>query len=784
MLVGLANVNIASAQTSDLEEKARAAGMSSDQIRQAAAAQGVSDTSKSKEAISPSGTTTTNTSDNREVIGDEKINNKPALIITTADGVPIFGSELFNNKSLKFEPNLRIATPQNYRLGPNDQVIINVYGNSQIDWKLSVSPDGNIQIPGIGLLNISGKTIEQATLLIKSKLIANHYAIGHGTDVAVTLGNIRSVKVILVGEIVKPGTYTLSSLSTVFNALYASGGPNINGSFRQIEIIRDNRVINKLDIYDFLLRGDQKNNIRLQDGDIIRVPTYKVRVSLSGEVKRPAAYEVLAGETLKNVIDFSGGFTDIAYTGDIKVSQLTDNERRITDIYSDDYKNYIPLRGDKYTVGPILDRYENRVTINGSVFRPGVFELEKGLTLSKLIAKAAGLKEDASPSRGYITRLQPDNTTMLVPFNVKGIVSGTDPDILLHREDAVIIPSIFDLRDQYKVTINGGVRKGGEFAYADSMSVEDLIVQAGGFTEDANTKRIEVARRINNSDPMKKNTQIAQVFTINVDAQLKLQGPSFVLKPFDIVSVYSLSGYEKQKTVKIEGEVLYPGSYTIKTKDEKISDLIKRAGGLTASAYIEGGTLKRTNDMGLDIGKGKVNVTELQQERAQRFKQIQKVFKDTTSSEERVQYTNEFVGIDLKEIINKPGSKQDLILEEGDILRIPQQQQTVKVNGEVLFGSSVVYSSSKTFKGYINNAGGFSPYALKSRSYVVYPNGTVKGTHNYVFFNSYPSVRPGSQLFVPKKPVKKSASLTDIVGISTGLASLAAVFLAIITLRK
>ena len=695
----------------------------------------------------------------------------------------IFGADIFRNSNITFEPNLKLATPVNYILGPDDQLNINVYGASLVNWKLNVSPEGNINIPGIGVLNVTGKTIEQATASIKSKLAANNYAIDRGTTVQVTLGNIRSIKVILIGEVVKPGTYTLPSLATAFNALSSAGGPNDNGSFRQIEIIRDNRIIKRLDVYDFLTKGDQKDNIGLQDQDIIRVPTYRTRVELAGEVKIPALFEVLPGETLQDVLRFAGGFTDQAYTARVKVSQISDQQRRISDVIEADYKNYIPLRGDKFTVQRILDRYENRVTINGSVFRPGEFELQKGLTLSQLIKNAGGVKEDAFTGRGNITRLKADNTIELIAFNVNDILNKSVPDIALQREDAVSISSIFDLRDQYRVTIKGEVRKQGEFAFAENMSVEDLIVLAGGFTQAASVKRVEVARRINDSDPKSKTSSLAQVFTIDVDAQLKSGEGNFKLMPFDIVSIYSLPGYEKQSVVKIEGEVVYPGYYTIRQKNERISDLIARAGGLTASADVSGGTLKRDNFAILGIDKNKTDTASVERERLDRINRIKQSNRDSTTVNEN-QLRNNFVGIDLKKILQQPGTSIDLILENSDFIRIPKQQQLVRVNGEVLYPSSVVYDSSKSFNDYISNAGGYAPTASKKGSYVVYANNSVRGTRKFLFFNIHPSVKPGSEIFVSKKPLRPGLSTTEILGFTTGLASLGAIILGIINLTK
>ena len=793
------NVNeMSDAQLRQALQQAQASGLSDAQLIQTLQSRGLSaeqsqvlqrriaDIRRSSGLNNTSSTSSVDNSSQSQIRG---LNYKPDTIANTQDKITgaftpkIFGADLFRNNNIKFEPNLKLATPVNYVVGPDDQLNINVYGNSLVSWKLNVSPEGNINIPGIGVLNVAGKTIEQATASIKNKLNANNYAIGRGTSVQVTLGDIRSIKVILVGEVVRPGTYTLPSLATVFNALYSAGGPKDNGSFRQIEVLRNNRVVRRLDVYDFLTKGDQKDNIGLQDQDIIRVPNYRTRVELAGEVKTPALFETLPGETLGDVLRFAGGFTDQAYTARIKVSQISDQQRRISDILESDYKNYIPLRGDRYTVDRILDRYENRVSINGAVFRPGEYELQKGLTISRLIANAAGLKEEAFTGRGSITRLKADNSIEQISFDVKGVLAKTSPDILLQREDVVTISSIFDLRDEYTVTVKGEVRNEGTFRYAEGITVEDLIVKAGGFGEGASAKRIEVSRRVTDSDPNSKSSSLSQVFNINVDAQLQYSQVGFTLKPFDVVSVYTLPGYEKQSIVKVEGEVLYPGYYTIKQKNEKISDIIARAGGLTASADVEGGTLKRDNIAILGISKSKTDTLAVERERLERLNRLKLNYKDSTQNVD-MQLRNSFVGIDLKKILKKPGSSSDLIIEDNDLIRIPKQQQIVRVNGEVLYPSAVVYVKAKSFKDFVLNAGGFSPNALKKGAYIVYPNGTVRGTSKFLFFNIHPPVKPGSEIYVPKKPERRGLSTTEVVGLTTGLASLGAIILGIINLSK
>jgi protein involved in polysaccharide export with SLBB domain len=791
----LSQVNVSDltdAQIRQLMQQAQASGLSDTEVAQQAQSRGLAadQVVLLQQRIAALRATTSNTSNNTDTAQTQSrtLNYQPdkttqPVIRTDTSGTKIFGADLFRNSNLTFEPNLKLATPFDYILGPDDQLDISVYGNSLANWKLNVSPDGNINIPGVGLLNVAGKTIETATSLIKAKLEANNYAIGRGTNLQVSLGNIRSIKVIIAGEVVKPGTYTLPSLATVFNALYAAGGPSNNGSFREIDVIRDNRIVRKLDIYDFLVKGEQKDNITLQDQDVIRVPTYRLRVQIKGEVKIPALFEMLPGERLADLLRFAGGFTDQAYTALIKVSQVSDQQRRLTDVPESDFKNYIPLRGDIYTVDKILNRYENRVTINGAVFRPGQYQLDKGLTLLQLIQKAAGLKEDAFTGSANIVRLKPDNTTELISFNLQDIMNKSAPDIALKREDVVTISSIFQLRDKYTVTIKGDIRHGGMFSYADSMSVADLIIEAGGFGEGASGKRIEVARRIYNSDPNTKNSPVAQVFSVDVDAQLSNQNAGFKLQPYDIVSVYSLPGYEVQKVVKVEGEVVYPGYYTIQKKDEKISDIIARAGGLSASADVEGGTLRRDNIAILGVDKSKEDTTAIEQERLDKLNHIKQSYKDSTN-DVNSQLRNNYVGIDLKNILAAPGTSIDLIVEDGDIIRIPKQQQIVRVNGEVLYPSAVVYDRNETFKGYVLNAGGFAPDALKSGAYIVYPNGTVKGTRKFLFFNSHPRVKPGSEIYVPKKPERRGLSPTEIVGITSGLASIAAVILGIISLNK
>jgi len=695
----------------------------------------------------------------------------------------IFGASLFKNSNLTFEPNLRLATPGNYMIGPDDEIVINITGDNEADYKLQVSPEGTIRIEYAGIVSVSGLTVEQATQRIRSRLASTYPGIRSGrTQVTIGIGNIRSIKVTLLGEVVKPGSYTLPSLATAFNALYASGGPTENGSFREIEIIRNNRVVGKLDVYEFLLKGFQTNNIRLQDQDIIRIPTYKIRVEFAGEVKRPAIFEAVEGESLQDVINFAGGFTTQAYSARIKVLQNTDRERRITDVFASEFGTYQPRNGDKYFAEPILDRFENRVTIEGAVFRPGQFELEKGMTLGQLLQKAEGVTEDAFMSRGYITRLKADNTSQLISFDLDKIVAGTATDIPLQREDIVTIASIFDLRDEFKVSIDGEVREPGTFDFSEGMSLEDLIVKSGGFKEGASPKRIEISRRVNNSNVLSASALTARVFQVDVDKDLKLVGNKFILQPFDIVSVRSETGYEVQRQVRIEGEVLYPGTYTVVRKNERISDLVERAGGLTALAYPKGASLKRPGP-GSKKGttKNELDTKTEELEKLRKFQRLQGDSTDTTKLNGQEVIRNIYVGINLDKILANPGSDYDLTLEEGDTIRVPKQLQTIKVSGEVLSPNAIIYDKGKGFKRYISEAGGFSDRSLKRRSYIVYANGSVKSTSKtLLFFNNYPKVQPGAEIFVPKKDDKRKLTAGELVGITSGLASLAVILLNLI----
>ncbi|MCU0440927.1 MAG: SLBB domain-containing protein [Bacteroidia bacterium] len=684
-------------------------------------------------------------------------NGKPKV-----EGSPIFGADLFTNDKLTFEPNLRIATPANYQLGPDDELVIDIFGFSEATYTVKVTPDGYVRIPNVGPVQVSGNTIEQAKKKIVRSLGAIYAGISSGqTSVNVTLGNIRSIKVTLLGEVNTPGTYTLSSLATVFNALYASGGPNQNGSFRNIQVIRSGKLVSTVDVYELLLNGNTKSNIRLQDQDVIKVSPYQVRVELKGEVKRPGLYEMTSKETLKDLINFAGGFSNNAYRDRIKIIRNTGKEKSVADVPAEMFSFFTAQAGDEFTVGKTLDRFANRVEIRGAVFRPGIFALEDGLTVGKLIQKAEGIKEDAFLSRAIIYRIKEDNTAEVISFDVSEVLKGKD--IPLKREDMVEINSKLALKEDYNLTIGGAVLKPGSYPFAENARVEDLIIAAGGMRENADVNKIEVARRVKN-DSVSAGMNSTQVFTYVVQRDLKTQS-SFTLMPYDVVTVYTLPGYQPQRKALLEGEVYHPGEYALSSNGERISDVIKRSGGVTENGYVQGASLIRI--------RKKDRVEELI--RKQKKEALQKQTDDTTRIElleANIDESVSMVGIDLEKIMKNPGSKYDLLLEDGDVIRIPRLLQTVKVSGEVLYPVRIRYEG-KRMKRYINGAGGYSNKALKRGIYVVYANGSADATSKFLFFRNHPKVLPGCEVIVPPKDERKKLSAVETVTILTSLVTIA-----------
>ncbi len=691
----------------------------------------------------------------------------------------IFGLEIFNNGVLSFEPNINIATPVGYIIGSGDEININIYGYQEANYNLKIGPEGNINIPYVGVMYVSGLTIEQATAKIRSKLSTSGYSnIKTGlTKVSVTIGRIRSIKVTVLGEVRSPGTYTLPSLATAFNALYLSGGPNDIGSMRNIEIIRNGKVIDKLDIYDFLVKADQKGNINLQDQDIIRVPPYKVRVSLEGQVKRTGLFEIQPGETIQNLLNFAGGFADSAYTASITAYQITDVENRIIDINQQEYSTYKPSRSESFVVKKTIGRFVNRVTILGAVYLPGDFELTQGMTIKDLIIKAHGLKENAYNPRGIIVRNGEDLTPELISFSPINVVQKGINNLLLKANDTITISSVADLREKTTVFIAGEVRNTGQYNYVENMSLKDLVLLAGGFTDAAIPQRIEVGRRLRSDTFNINDIKVSNVFDVTSANDLNITASEVKLQPYDVVVVRKNPGYYPQVNVRIEGEVVFPGTYVVKSKNERISDVIKRAGGLTLQAYDEGSYVTRIN-----------NKTIINQVNAQKVSRIQTTLRDTsTGAMQEIERPVDQIAVDLTTILSNPGSPNDLTLEDGDVITIPREKMDVRISGQVLFPTRVVYREHLNLKDYLGHAGGLADNARRGKIYVLYPNGNAAKTSHFLFFRSYPKVTPGSEIIVPKKHEVERRRLTtgEIIGISTAITSFAGVLISLlINLKK
>lgn len=688
----------------------------------------------------------------------------------------IFGFSLFNYKRLDFEPSLNLATPQNYQIGPGDELIIDVWGASQQTYQQKITTEGYVLISNVGPIFISGMTIEEATGKIKKDL-SNIYAGLRGTNpntfIKVSLGSLRSIKVNIVGDVFFPGTYTLSSLATVFNALYAAGGISVNGSLRNIKVVRNEKTVAELDLYDFLLKGEQKGNIRLQDQDVIFIGPYINRVEIKGEVKRPALYDMKDKETIKNLLYFAGGFTGKSYSRRFKLIRKTLQENKIFDVSNTEIDTFYMVNGDELEVDSILNRFENRVEIKGAVYRPGIFSLDNASTLKQLIKKAEGLRGDAFKNRASIYRTKDDLTMEVIPVDLSVLMNDSvASDIKLQREDLIVIPSIFDLKEEYSIQIEGEVRRPGIYPYVANATVEDIILQSGGLLESASFARLEIARRVKNRMAENSSNQIAEIyqFQISQDLMLSNAASKFTLQPFDQIFIRRSPGYMIQALVKVEGEVAFPGTYSIANKAERISDLVKRAGGLTPEAYPKGARIVR-----------KLPVDE--QMRAKALKRLKELIRDSVKIE--YLYENESaIGISLDKILAEPQSELDLFLQEGDVLRIPKQLQTVRISGEVLYPVIVRFDKRNRFRSYIAGAGGFSSSAKRSKTYVIYANGSVDQTSKILFFNHFPKIEPGAEIVIPKKPERKGLSTGEAVSLGSAVASLSLIIITIINALK
>ena len=707
----------------------------------------------------------------------EKAQNNNMREAAPVGNIKVFGRDIFNNSNLTFEPSLNIATPVDYRLGPGDQLVIEVWGASQANITQKVTPDGYITIPDVGPIQVNGLTVQAASNKIRAKLSKIYSGMGTtnvdlSTDVKVSLGQIRTIQVNIMGEVAQPGTYALSSFSTVFHALYKAGGISQLGSLRNIKVVRGGRTVATVDVYDYILHGRSHSDIRLQEGDVILASPYDALVLVKGKIKRPMYYEMKRTESIRTLIDYAGGFTNDAYTSAVTVERNDEKERTICSVDDMNYGVFKVKDGDVVSVGAILDRYNNRIEIKGAVYRPGFYELGKEIsTVRDLITKADGLLEDAFTNRAVLHRENLDKTLEIISVNVKGVLDGTEPDITLQRNDVLFIPSKYDLEAKGTIEISGEVYSPGIFPYAENTKLEDLIIMAGGLTESASKVRVDIARRLNDPNSTKKQKEISKMFSFAVKDGFVVEGdPGFILEPYDQVFVRRSPGYTPKVNVSITGEVEFEGSYALNERNERLSDLIAHAGGLTGFAYLKGARLERqlSDEEYLQAKELLTMVASNNQISGNDSIIIPAVSRTYT------------VAIDLEKIMSNPHSSLDPVLQDGDAVIIPQLMTTVQVTGSVRKPNSVVYNPDMKLKDYISEAGGYAERARKSGTFILYPNGHIKELGRNA---SAKEIVGGAKIIVPQKGRSQWNLGTTLSTVATSVSMLAVIASLINTMK-
>ena len=680
----------------------------------------------------------------------------------------VFGRDIFNNKDLTFEPNMNIATPQNYILGPGDAVYIDIYGASQKTIESTVSPDGEVTIEGFGPVQVSGLTVAQANARLRSTLGARYSS----SKIKLTVGQTRSIMINVMGEVKNPGTYTLPAFATVFHALYMAGGTNDIGTMRNIKVYRNNRLVSVVDIYDYILNGKLTGNVRLADNDVISVGPYDCLVNITGKVKRPMYYEMKRNESVGTLLKYAGGFTGDAYKKSVRIVRKTGREYSVYNVDEFDMSAFHLADEDSVSVDSILPRFSNMVEVKGAVFRPGMYQVGGDINSVKtLIEHADGLREEAFTARAVMHRMKKDRTLEIVPVDVEGILDGTVPDIPIQNNDVLFIPTKQEMMEEQTITIHGEVQYPGIYRYADNETLEDFVLQAGGLKQTASTVKVDVSRRIVNPKALTTDSVIARTYTFALKDGFVIDGtPGFKLMPFDEVYVRKSPGYYKQQNVVVEGEVMFSGTYTLSKKNQRLSDLIKSAGGVNDRGYIAGARLERkVNEserarMEAVLKKAKEEAEQMEIEAAKENKKI-----DLKDSEKIKKFEiPEFysVGIELDKALANPGCDADIVLREGDKIIVPQYNGTVKINGAVMYPNTVGFQKGKKAKYYINQAGGFSEKAKKSQTYIVYMNGTIAKVSQ----NAKP--KPGCEIVVPEKEINKM-TIAEKMTIGTSVASIA-----------
>ena len=693
------------------------------------------------------------------------------------DGIKVFGRDIFYSSNLTFEPSINIATPTDYRLGPGDQVVIEVWGASEANIVQKVTPDGYISIPDVGPIAVNGLTVQAASNRIRAKLSKIYSGmktanVDLSTNVKVSLGKIRTIQVNIMGEVARPGTYALSSFSTVFHALYKAGGVSPIGSLRNIKVVRGGRTVATIDVYDYILQGRSHTDIRLQEGDVILASPYEALVMIQGKIKRPMYYEMKSSESIATLINYAGGFSDDAYASSITVERSNAKERTICTVDEMHYNDFKMKDGDVVSIGAILDRYDNRVEIKGAVYRPGSYAIGQDIrTVRDLILKADGLLEEAFTNRGVLHRENPDRKLEIISVNTKGILDGTEPDIALQKNDALFIPSIYDLEAKGTLEINGEVFAPGIFPFAANTKLEDLIIMAGGLTEAASTVRVDVTRRFTDNKSTKKQKEISETYTFSVKDGFVIEGEQgFILEPYDQVFVRRSPGYTPKINVTINGEVEFEGNYALNERNERLSDVIKQAGGLTEFAYLEGARLER-----------QLTYEEYLQAKELMAMVVSNNKVDGNDSIVVPEVTRTYpVGINLVEIMKNPHSAIDPVLHDGDVIIIPQLMTTVSISGSVRKPNSIVYDPKKDLKDYISEAGGYAERARKSGTFILYPNGHIKELGRSA---SAKNIIGGSKIIVPQKAKSQWNLGTTLSTISTSVSMLAVIASLINTMK-
>ena len=724
----------------------------------------------------------------------------------------VYGYNIFKgNGFLTFQANSNISTPSDYILGTGDNIYVDIYGESESYFNGQISPEGEVIFENIGPINLNGLDIKMAKRRLKSKFSKVYSGlVNNRTFINVSIGVPRTIKVNIVGEVNLPGTYSFSALNTVYNAIYVAGGINENATLRDIKVFRNNKLINTVDIYNYLNSGDGSSNVRLENDDLILVGPYSNRIRIEGEIKNPGRFEFTKNESLKDLLNYAGGFSEKAFKKSIKLTRVIDNQLMVMDVNEDQYKSFEPKSGDLFKVDRILETYRNRVILKGAVQRPGIFSLDDKMTVSQLIKKANGLKPDALIANAYIKRTNSDFSTINISFNLDKLIKGEIEDIILNKEDVLTIISKNDLINDQFIKISGEVSKPGIFPYSNDISLSDIIILSGGFNDKSFANRIEITRRISKNSLTEQN--ISEIITLDLSSDLDSL-ETIILEPYDEVIIRKNPNFYAQRYVSIEGQVNYPGKYAISSFNERISNLLERSGGIKSFAYKKGATLIRKTEFfkkdseeikqinSLNNLKDKLNkdpelLTESESLLLKRIENSLKTLGDQSNNEkdflsyakrERINDIvkrnslnedqisigqSEAIGINLDEIIQNPESKSNLLLQEGDLLIIPKKQETVRLRGMLLYPTTVRFKNNKSFKYFINSAGGFDVNAKRSGAYVVYANGDVSRTKKFLFLNIYPKIEPGAEIIVPAQPIKSPIGVSQILNYTTGLATL------------